>query len=241
MTWFYIILSYILYYLYCSEVKTESIKSLLCLFTLLERKQRHNNAGTRATNKIKVIFNWLLYFSCFAIDYLAPCIADIQLRGLDPKFPVNINSVTFCYELCPCCSKMRITPCLTANTSQCPPQAACCRDVIIWRILVFTWVPTAVRLLWKLFAALQFYVKFCVSLTLLSRMQWNYWSVTFSAYGCSCNISVFVTGIAAIQRVEMAIRVIYQELYTTIKHEALHKTKGFVRNTLERFISSGEI
>ena len=60
-------------------------------------------------------------------------------------------------------------------------------------------------------------------------------------YGCSCNTGVCVTGIAAIQRVEMAIRVIYQELYTTIKHEALHKTKGFMRNTLERFISSGEI
>ena len=47
--------------LYCSEMKTESIKSLLCLFTLLERKQRHNNAGTliiinnagtQVTNKI---------------------------------------------------------------------------------------------------------------------------------------------------------------------------------------------
>ena len=49
---FYIILSYILYYCICSEVKTESIKSLLCLFTLLERKQRHNNAGTWVTNKI---------------------------------------------------------------------------------------------------------------------------------------------------------------------------------------------
>ena len=60
------------------------------------------------------------------------------------------------------------------------------------------------------------------------------------AYGCSCNIGVCVTGIAAIQRVEMAIRVIYQELYTTIKNEAIHKTKGFMRNTMERLIEEGE-
>ena len=74
-------------------------------------------------------------------------------------------------------------------------------------------------------------------------MQLHYYQllITLLAHGCSSNIGVCLTGIAAIQRVEMAIRVIYQELYTTIKHEALHKTKGFMRNTLERFISSGEI
>ena len=37
-------------------MKTESIKSLLCLFTLLERKQRHKNAGTRVINTPQAAF-----------------------------------------------------------------------------------------------------------------------------------------------------------------------------------------
>ena len=58
MVLYYIIMYYII--LYCSEVKTESIKSLLCLFTLLERKQRHNNAGTRV---VFLVFCYWLPFT----------------------------------------------------------------------------------------------------------------------------------------------------------------------------------
>ena len=63
MVLYYIIIYYII--LYCSEVKTESIKSLLCLFTLLERKQRHNNAGTRVTNKINILLSVVFLVFCY--------------------------------------------------------------------------------------------------------------------------------------------------------------------------------
>ena len=54
-------------------MKTESIKSLLCLFTLLERKQRHNNAGTRVTNKSNILLGVVFLLFCYWLPFTMYC------------------------------------------------------------------------------------------------------------------------------------------------------------------------